>query len=305
MATMDRAQIDALATLAANAQSSLLEQRAILDRFKPALDGRMRSGILFCVIVALILAGIFWYARKLQLTHENLLIEQDRAESERRNRLASVGEVCYACAHGIRNPLASVVSSAQMLQIRGALDQQDGSRVSDILATCDLLGQRVSKLLTFAHARSVPMVTLAPEEILDNAAREIEGQLAVRNVELLRRYEARGTPFQGSGTWLVQAVGELLSNALAALPDGGTITLVSAICASDPKQIELGVIDNGPGIPQNIRDQVCVLFFTQRADGHGIGLASVQRAADLHRGSVIIADAQSGGADIRLRIPRG
>jgi signal transduction histidine kinase len=87
------------------------------------------------------------------------------------------------------------------------------------------------------------------------------------------------------------------------LSRGGVITLVSGVSRNGHECVEFGVIDDGPGIPDEVKDRVCELFYSRKTDGTGIGLASVAKAAQLHGGCVIIADVDPTGADVRIQIP--
>lgn len=300
MAAMDRAQADAMAVISGLSLSLLLDQKNVLNRHQALLRDRTRIEVVFIVMVALILVGIFFYGRQLQRTHENLLAERGRVETERRNRLVSVGEVCFACAHGIRNPLAAIASSAQLILQYGALDHDSTLRVKDIVQTCEHLNCRVSKLLQFAWAPVLDQGLVKLEDILDQAAHEVKGQLAAQGITIQRSYGADTRPVRGDRSLLMQAVHEMLSNVLDQLQQGGVVTLVSQ---RHKDGVEFGVRDNGSGIPDEIKDQVCQLFFTPKAEGNGIGLASVKRTAELHGGAVVITDANPTGADVRIRVP--
>ena len=102
---------------------------------------------------------------------------------------------------------------------------------------------------------------------------------------------------------LAQAAVEMISNAIDHVGEGGHVTLVTSRDAGDPEWVEFGVVDDGPGIPADVKNRACDLFFSRRPGGTGIGLATVKRAADLHNGTVLLRDAKPHGADVRIRLP--
>jgi len=100
---------------------------------------------------------------------------------------------------------------------------------------------------------------------------------------------------------LRRAIRNLLLNAIDAMPDGGTLTVTSAVSAG---ALELEIADTGEMLSEEERHQVFELLPTAQRGGTGWGLAIVQRIAELHGGSVTAANCPEGGAAFTLRIPR-
>jgi len=303
MASMDRAQARALEVLGEENDRLLRDQEDALAVHNAVLTNRSRVEFIFVMIVALILAGVTWYWRQLQRMHDELVAEQQRAETEKRNRLASIGEVCFSVAHGIRNPVAAIASSAQLALEYGQTDDRTRQRLRDVVTSCRALTERVTKLLSFAREGRAEAETFSPEEILERAVAELANKLDVQGLSVERRFNAAGVLIQGDRNILVQAIIEMLSNALDELKLGGRVTLVCERSADGSNRVEMGVIDDGPGFTPEGKERACDLFYTSKTGGSGIGLASIRRAAELHGGSVVIADAVPHGADVRIRIP--
>lgn len=131
---------------------------------------------------------------------------------------------------------------------------------------------------------------------LDRAGREVELELDA---------PAGPVPVPGHEEPLYQAVLNLLQNAVDHSPPGGTVRL----SVREPGTVE--VADQGAGVPEHQRDLVFRRFWRARADragrrrGAGLGLAIVQRVAELHSGSVSVHAAPGGGALFRLAVPAG
>ncbi len=305
MASMDRAQARALEVLGEENARLISAQDSALGTHEAVLKGRSRIEFIFVMIVGVILAGVTWYWRQLQRMDEALFAEQQRAESEKRNRLASIGEVCFSVAHGIRNPVAAIASSAQLALEYGQTDDRTRQRLHDVVTSCRGLTERVTKLLSFAREGRTETEQFTPDEILEQAVAEVAHKLDAHGLSVERRFRADGMSIQGDRNILVQAVIEMLSNALDELKQGGRVTLVSERAVDGSGMVELGVIDDGPGFEPDEVERACELFYTDKAGGSGIGLASIRRAAELHGGTVVIADAIPHGADVRIRIPCG
>jgi signal transduction histidine kinase len=116
------------------------------------------------------------------------------------------------------------------------------------------------------------------------------------------RLDDHGAPtrFWGAPSLLRQALGNLITNAEQAMPEGGVVT-VRARRGDDG--IEITVADQGIGIPAEVQAHVFDLYFTTKNGGSGIGLAVVQQVARLHGGAVTLRSAPGEGTEITMRLP--
>ncbi len=306
MASMDRYQAHALGALADSTERLSVEQHDLLGAYGAALERRASIEKYFLVVVVLILVGVFWYGKKLQAMHDRLLWEQQRAAEEQHARLAAVGEVCSAVAHGMRNPLAAIASSAQLALEYGTLDESTKLRVQDVVAESGRLDQRIRRLLDFSNAQELSFEECRIVEVIRGALREIQPKLDRNDVHV--RFDEPKEPLvvRGDREWLAQGVIEIVSNSMDHLPNGGNIRVICGLSPGLPDHLRLDISDNGPGIPESIRDNVFDLFFTSKSEGNGIGLASVKRVVDMHGGRVGLGPPLNGcGATIRIELPLG
>lgn len=303
MAEMDRAQAVALAYLREANGRLLRRQQEILDQGKTALNQRWLVELAFVGVVAIVLGGVWLSWRQIQAMHEQIRLQHQRVEVERRNRLAAVGEVCFSVAHGIKNPVAAIVSSAQLLHEHGRMDETSRQRVRDILTVGRSLGARVNQLLDFSRVGCAKLERLQPQDILESAIREIGPQLESAGIRIERDLEPVDGLLLGDRHMLVQAILELLANARDALPHGGIIRLICKRRSDQAGWVDIGVADNGPGMTDDVKKRAFDLFFTRKDHGSGVGLASVRRTAELHAGTVSIRDVVPHGADVRMHLP--
>jgi signal transduction histidine kinase len=142
--------------------------------------------------------------------------------------------------------------------------------------------------------------------VLDSAVGLLQARLDELALQVNRNRLADDAFVTGDRDALVQAITELLSNSMDQVPRGGRIDVYSRrISGSDRRftRVAIGVADSGPGIADEIKPLVCDLFYTQKAGGNGIGLASVQRAVEQHGGEIFIADVVPHGADVGMVLP--
>jgi signal transduction histidine kinase len=228
-------------------------------------------------------------------------LRQSRAALVQSEKLASIGEMAAAVAHGLRNPLASLRAAAQLVRHH---PEAPSSRehLDAIIEEVDRLDRRISHLLSFS--RPAPFHPLQ-----ENVSRLVEGLLPAfsqplreRGVELLLDLpgglpEVRVDPMQ-----LEQALVEIVSNALDAMPSGGRLRIAASADNPGAGYVTVEVADTGPGIPDHVLPSVCEPFFTTRHEGTGLGLAIAKRYVEQNGGRLEITS-RPGATSVRVRLP--
>ncbi len=233
-------------------------------------------------------------------------LERTQAQLVQSEKLASIGEMAAAVAHGLRNPLASLRAAAQLVR-RHPESPSAREHLDAIIEEVDRLDRRISHLLSFSRpapfhpmAESIPRLVEALLPAFAEPMRE-------RNVEL--QIELPGTlpavrvdPMQ-----LEQALLELVSNALDAMPSGGRLRIGAEAVngGSGPAEVTIEVTDTGAGIPAQVLPSVCEPFFTTRQEGTGLGLAIAKRYVEQNGGRLEIESRSGAGTTARVRLPVG
>lgn len=212
--------------------------------------------------------------------------------------LAAVGEMASVVAHGIRNPLAAIRSSAELV-----LETAPEARVEagDIVAQCDRLGAWLREWLAYvvdAPAHAGP-VALSP--LVHSACAELDAQARARGIALLADLPDDLPPAHADALIVGQVLRSVLANALEALRSGGTVRVDARAGAGD---IVLGVQDDGPGLARSARSSVGQPLFTTKAQGLGVGLALARRVLRRHGGRLEIADAPGTGTRVEITLRR-
>jgi signal transduction histidine kinase len=103
---------------------------------------------------------------------------------------------------------------------------------------------------------------------------------------------------------LEQALVEVVSNALDAMPSGGRLRIGARMdgTGADTGYVTIEVTDTGPGIPEHVLPSVCEPFFTTRQEGTGLGLAIAKRYVEQNGGRLEITS-RAGGTSVRIRLP--
>lgn len=302
MAAMDRYQTLAVTSLTEIEQELLMRVESLLREHGSRIKWHARLEWVFVAMILVILVSMLWYGRKLQRLHDAMTRQHKQAHDERLARLAAVGEVCAAVAHGIRNPLASISSSAQLGLAADGTSELGRSRLQDILSECQRLNDRVTHLLSFASSTSITQQTFDLKEVVEQAVTELVSRLQERRLEVQVSFSTIPL-IHGDRERMVQCMIELISNALEYSPKHGRVTVRCSFSSSRTGFVDLEVSDQGPGIPPNLTDRVFDLFFTTRPGGTGVGLASVKHTVQSLGGEVMAVSNNTTGCCIRATLP--
>lgn len=226
-------------------------------------------------------------------------LRQAQDELVIKERLAAIGEIAGAVAHTIRNPLAGMRMTAQQASIELA-DHPVTELVDAFVRETDRLTSRIDSLLDFARPFHVAAKSVSLSEIARRAAELVRGRAAPRSITIDTDGISGEVPAFADPALFEQLTIELVSNAVDASPMGGRVTVRTG---HQDKASFLEVSDSGAGIPEDRREKMFRMFYTTKAKGTGIGLATVKRIADAHHATIRVGDAPGGGALFRVTIP--
>jgi two-component system sensor histidine kinase PilS (NtrC family) len=224
-----------------------------------------------------------------------------RAEVQRSERLADMGRLAAGLAHELRNPLASMAGSIELLRAAPGLSAGDARLMDIVLREAARLEQLVAAFLAFS--RPAPPRREAVE--LDRAvaeALEVFGHDPAAGRVRLERDLAPAVAYCDADQ-VRQVLWNLLSNAARAAGQGDGGGTVRVRCAAEGERARLEVEDDGPGIPAADLPHLFTPFFTTREGGTGLGLATVQRIVDAHGGAVGVDSTPGQGTRITVRLP--
>jgi two-component system, NtrC family, sensor histidine kinase PilS len=243
--------------------------------------------------------------RGIILTFQDItrLIEMED-QMRRQERLASVGSLAAGIAHEIRNPLASLSGSIQMLQ--GELDLKgDHKHLMDIvLRETDRLNTIITEFLDYARPRSNQRARLALDAVVKETIELFKNSRIFRDGISIRCEVAPNVVVTGDPQRLRQVFWNLLINAAQAISDGGSI-VISATPGTDDRSDEviISVSDTGTGIANEHLENIFDPFFTTKTDGTGLGLAIVYRIIEDLGGSIDVKSEPGNGTTFTIWLP--
>jgi PAS domain S-box-containing protein len=213
--------------------------------------------------------------------------------------LAKIGELAAIVAHEVRNPLAGLRGSLQILATRLPPDLKGREIVGAMVERIDTLADRVRDILLFAGSRAARLqpVTLGPivHDAIASAAAAVP--------EVPRPQVAGPDPMViADPEMLRDLLLNLVMNACQASRHGAPEPVRVEVTTAD-RSCRVEVLDRGPGVDDAIRDRIFEPFFTTKHGGTGLGLAIVKRLADLQGGEVTLGDRDGGGARACVTLP--
>jgi two-component system sensor histidine kinase HydH len=231
----------------------------------------------------------------LATAHRELRATQEQLRQ--RERLAAIGEVSAAVAHGIRNPLANIRASAQVAMDTGT----DGRHLDRIISETDRLDRWLHSLLDMVRPFKVRLAPIGVNALVTDVANLLRERATAAGVTMDLALAPGAPTLLGDDVQLQQAVLSVIENALDALPRGGVLTVRTERTGDDA--IAITVEDNGPGIPPEERARVFEPFFTTKSRGTGLGLAITHKVVEGHRGRVSVEPRTPAGTRVRMVLP--
>ncbi len=218
----------------------------------------------------------------------------------RAERLATVGQLAAGVAHEIRNPLASISGSIELLRTPQASDD-DRALMSIILREIQRLNELIGDLLDYANPRPSQPLEFDLGVLVRETLQVARADKAFADVELVCDAE-EPLLFTADPAKLRQVVWNLVRNAADAAVTGGKHVTVKAHATADAATIAF--IDDGPGIPADQLQRIFDPFYTTKAKGTGLGLATCHAIIAEHGGRIDVVSEVGKGSQLVVRLPR-
>jgi two-component system nitrogen regulation sensor histidine kinase GlnL len=253
-------------------------------------------------------------------------------ESRRNETLARLGGLVAGLAHEVKNPLGGISGAAQLLAKRFA-DQPEAVECTGVMIReIDRLSRLVEQLLTLGAPPTPTLVPVDIHMVLGEVLALMETEMHARDIAVRRRFLPGLPDVCGEETQLKSVFLNLLKNAIEAMPEGGTLTITTAMetdfyiirrrrgraatapplaggeetpLAPQPLErfLRVEVADTGPGFGPVDPERIFEPFFTTKPRGSGLGLAICERIVAVHGGDIHAENRRGGGAVVTVTLP--
>jgi two-component system sensor histidine kinase PilS (NtrC family) len=220
-------------------------------------------------------------------------------------RLAAVGEMAAGIAHEIRNPLASMSGSIQVLRQELPLSDDQAQLMDIVLKESERLNDTIRSFLAYARPQKFAVARLDVAKVVQDAARLLRNSAEVQADHVVDvDVPAEPAWYEADENQLRQIIWNLATNGLRAMPAGGRLLLsVTANTSFGEGELVLAVQDEGRGIPAEELDSIFQPFRTSFDKGSGLGLAIVHRIVTDYGGTIQVSSTVGMGTTVRVLFP--
>jgi signal transduction histidine kinase len=233
--------------------------------------------------------------------HDLESVEEIGSELEISRRMAAIGRLTSGVGHEVKNPINAIVVHLELLKTKLGDASAPAVRHLEVIdAEIHRLDRVVQTLVDFSRPVELRLSEQDLRPVISDVLALAAEELSTHHVTLVSRLPSKPLVANIDADLLKQAVLNVIQNGAQAMQQGGRLEV---ILEEEGKTAVLRVSDEGPGIPEDIREKIFDLYFTTKSGGSGIGLAMTYRILQFHHGSVEVESEVDRGAEFLLRIP--
>ncbi len=201
-------------------------------------------------------------------------------------KFSSTGRIARLLAHEVKNPLTTILLSADQLHLElpEAVLAESGDLIDVIRRNCDRINHLVTQLLESTRFTELDAKSHSINELLDEALEHVQDRIYLKEINIQKQYQTDICSIDVDGEKVKIALINLIVNAIEAMEDKkGKLLLRTSIKGN---QCRIEIKDNGEGIPKENLERLFEPFFTSKANGSGLGLVNTQNIILSHGGSI-------------------
>jgi len=224
-------------------------------------------------------------------------------------RLAVVGELAAGLAHEVKNPLAGIKVSIEVLANELPLEQEDKEVFLRIINEIHRIESLLKSLLSYARPPEPEPVSLDLHQLLDTTIKSVNYSLInpantaklIKEIEIIKDFSPDLPHVVADHGQMQQVFLNLLLNAIDAIPVKGAITVTTR--KESNASVQITIADTGKGMSQENLSKIFNPFFTTKPKGTGLGLAICKRLIELHNGSIYVSSTPGDGTTFYITLP--
>lgn len=241
------------------------------------------------------------------LIHIEDITEKRRREAQlrRAESLAALTTLAAGVAHEIKNPLASI--RIQLGIIRRILEKNCAKKTEPIFHNISLVEQEIDRLnsivvdfLFAVRPMDITLIRNRVEDVIKEVVEIMGNEASVHHINIVCEFKDNLPEVMIDPKHLKQALLNIVKNAIAAMPNGGTLT-ISAVTRHD--ELQISISDTGIGIPEELLAKIFEPYFTTKESGTGLGLTITFKIIKEHNGEITVESKPSKGSTFTIHLP--
>jgi len=248
-------------------------------------------------------------AEELQAAYKKLreqtdLIVEKEDQLRRAERLSTLGELAAGIAHEIRNPLASIKGTAEIILDPSTSQEKKEEFAQLMVDESNRLNSVVTNFLELARFKRLNREKANINDMLWRMLQIVDLQLGRSNITVRTDFTPAPPQLSLDVSQIEHAILNIILNSASAMPEGGTLRLKTELQERNgTREIKVEVTDTGTGIAPEHLPHIFEPFFTTKDDGTGLGLPIVKRIIEAHEGSLEIASEKDRGTAVTITLP--
>lgn len=239
----------------------------------------------------------------LHMKHLEELVSQQVEQLKNAERLSAIGQTAGMIGHDIRNPLQALLGDAYLLKSDVAsLPESEVKKsleasVNSVQENLSYINKIVLNLQDYAKPRKPVLEDIVVEQIIQDVLSTMD---VPESIQVAYSLEDNLLTLRTDSTYMKRILTNLISNSLQALTDGGKILIKAE---RKEKTAILRIEDNGPGLPESVRERIFTPLITTKPNGQGFGLAVVKRLTEALNGTVTFESESGKGTQFSIELP--
>lgn len=231
-----------------------------------------------------------------QRTSEEIKQARDRCTGQ--EDLASIGKLAGKVGHELRNPLGAIKNSIYYLNMTLNKEEQDIKEILEVInQEIGRADKIVGDLLDYSRIKPPSFKNVIVADLLKNIVKNLN---ISSNIQVVENHEPGTKTLEADPDQLFSAFSNIISNAVAAMPDGGTLEISSK---THSRGVMISVRDSGSGISDEDKLKIFEPFFTTRQGMLGLGLAMAKKHINAHKGIIEIKSKEGEGSQFDIFLP--
>jgi two-component system NtrC family sensor kinase len=250
----------------------------------------------FIIVISILFQRLYNNAQQ-AYTH----LQQTQQQLIKTEKMAAIGQMAAAISHDLRNPLTGIKMATYYLGSKIDSSETEVTNIlQDIELEIDYASNVVTNILTYSRPTELIYNWTNVNKLIEDTMHFVNLKNRDKGIDLIKEYDQNISDILLDNKKIKQVIVNLLSNAMQAMPKGGTLKISTKL---DQDTVKIIISDTGSGIEKSVLERIFTPFFTTKARGVGLGLSIVYNIVQKHGGTVDVDSVEDQGTTFTVNLP--